>query len=629
MPSQFFGLNIAASGLRASNAALNTTANNIANAQTDGYSRQQVSQQASNALRTFTTYGCAGAGVDTIAIERVRDEFYDVKYWNNNCKYGEYEVKSYYCRTIEDYFDDDGTTGFKSIFNKMSNALQSVVSNASNDTSKAEFISSAKALTDYFNNMYGNFQELQKDINLEIKQNVDQINSLAEEISTLNKQINVIELSGTRANDLRDQREKLVDELSEIVDVDITEYPIYDQNNPDRETGGTRYIVQIAGGQTLVDANDFNTLSYTARATDEKVNQTDVDGLYKITWSNGNEFNLTNAAMEGKLKGLVEMRDGNNGANFHGKVTEVTEAVYQTDANGDPVLDAEGNKILVSPTEITVKVTEDYLKNMQECTLSDSGGVINIGNAIVYYSAWEYNEADSTYTFTMNDAKNDVNITETSHVGRDAKTEDAIKYQGIPYYMEQMNAWIRGFVDKVNDIFTVGFDAYGNEAGILFTGNKANGEQYSEDELQDDEADGLYELTAGNIAIADELIADAGLLGTRKDAGNGVEECDQIKEVITLLTSRDKFSFRNGNAGQLLESILSDVALNASNANTFCTTYQGLQTSIDNQRTSISGVDEDEEAVSLVKYQNAYTLSSKMIQVLTEIYDRLILQTGV
>lgn len=629
MPSQFFGLNIAASGLRASNAALNTTANNIANAQTDGYSRQQVSQQASNALRTFTTYGCAGAGVDTIAIERVRDEFYDVKYWNNNCKYGEYEVKSYYCRTIEDYFDDDGTTGFKSIFNKMSNALQSVVSNASNDTSKAEFISSAKALTDYFNNMYGNLQELQKDINLEIKQNVDQINSLAEEISTLNKQINVIELSGTRANDLRDQREKLVDELSEIVDVDITEYPIYDQNNPDRETGGTRYIVQIAGGQTLVDANDFNTLSYTARATDEKVNQTDVDGLYKITWSNGNEFNLTNAAMEGKLKGLVEMRDGNNGANFHGKVTEVTEAVYQTDANGDPVLDAEGNKILVSPTEITVKVTEDYLKNMQECTLSDSGGVINIGNAIVYYSAWEYNEADSTYTFTMNDAKNDVNITETSHVGRDAKTEDAIKYQGIPYYMEQMNAWIRGFVDKVNDIFTVGFDAYGNEAGILFTGNKANGEQYSEDELQDDEADGLYELTAGNIAIADELIADAGLLGTRKDAGNGVEECDQIKEVITLLTSRDKFSFRNGNAGQLLESILSDVALNASNANTFCTTYQGLQTSIDNQRTSISGVDEDEEAVSLVKYQNAYTLSSKMIQVLTEIYDRLILQTGV
>ena len=94
MPSQFFGLYIAGSGLRASNAALNTTANNIANAQTDGYSRQQATQQASEALRTFTTYGCAGAGVDTIAIERIRDSFYDVKYWSNNTNYGEFSVSS-------------------------------------------------------------------------------------------------------------------------------------------------------------------------------------------------------------------------------------------------------------------------------------------------------------------------------------------------------------------------------------------------------------------------------------------------------------------------------------------------------------------------------------------------------
>ena len=116
MPSQFFGLTIAGSGLRASNAALNTTANNIANAQTVGYSRQTVTQQAYTALRTFTTYGCAGAGVETIAIERVRDNFYDVKYWNNNSKYGEFAAKQYYMRTIEDYFNDDGTSGFVTVF---------------------------------------------------------------------------------------------------------------------------------------------------------------------------------------------------------------------------------------------------------------------------------------------------------------------------------------------------------------------------------------------------------------------------------------------------------------------------------------------------------------------------------
>lgn len=611
MPSQFFGLNIAASGLRSSNAALNTTANNISNAQTKGYSRQQVSQQASNALRTFTTYGCAGAGVDTIAIERVRDSFYDVKYWNNNSKLGEYTSKQYYMRTIEDYFkDNDGENGFKTIFDKFSNSLQSVVSNASSATSKAQAIAAAKSLTDYFNNMYGNLQELQKDINLEIKQNVDQINSIAEKIATLNKQINVIELSGSKANELRDQRELLVDQLSAIVDVDIIETPIKDSYNPDIVTGGNRYVVRIAGGQVLVDSNAYNTLNCVARATDEKVNQTDADGLYKITWENGNEFSLINATMGGTLKGLVELRDGNNGSNFNGKVSGVAD---DTDADtGLPT----GKK------KVTIEVTEDYLKNMMECTLSNTGGVINIGNTLYKYESWEFN-ADGTYTFKMDSSA----TVDASKIGKEAKTESKIKYQGIPYYMEQMNAWIRGFAEKVNDIFTSGINSNDENGCIFFTGRSGTGEEYEARDFTD--SNGYYELTAGNITINAALLKDASLLGTRSSIDVGVEECGKIKELITLLTSKEKFSFRNGSANQMLEMLLSDVSLNASNANTFCKTYQGLQTSIDNQRGSISGVDEDEEAVSLVKFQNAYTLSSKMIQTLTEIYDQLILRTGV
>lgn len=602
MPSQFFGLYIAGSGLRASNAALNTTANNIANAQTTGYSRQQVTQQANNALRTYTTYGCAGAGVDTIAIERVRDSFYDVKYWNNNSRFGEFTAKQYYMRTIEDYFNDDGTSGFKSIFNKFSASLQSVTTNASSDNSKAQFIAAAKSLTDYFNNMYGNLQELQKDINLEIKQNVDQINSIAQEIATLNKQINVIELSGTTANELRDRRELLVDELSEIVDVDITEMKIYDSDDLERETGGTRYLVKIAGGQVLVDGNDYSNLTYEARDTDQKVNQSDADGLYKIMWENGNEFSLVNASMDGKLKGLVELRDGNNGANFNGTVEAVDEANHT----------------------ITIKVNDDYLKNMRGCTLSDTGGVINIGNKICYYSSWEFDEATSTYIFTMNDA---VSPADADMVGKNAKTESKIKYQGIPYYMEQMNEWIRQFAEAVNNIFTDGVDANGDAGCILFTGISGTGNEYKADNFTDN--NGYYELTAGNFTINSALIADASLLGTRSSVDVGVEECGQIEELISLLTSKEKFSFRNGTAGQMLESLLSDVALNASDANTFYNVYNGLRNSIDNQRASISGVDEDEEAVSLVKYQNSYTLASKMIQTLTEVYDQLILNTGV
>jgi len=75
--------------------------------------------------------------------------------------------------------------------------------------------------------------------------------------------------------------------------------------------------------------------------------------------------------------------------------------------------------------------------------------------------------------------------------------------------------------------------------------------------------------------------------------------------------------------------VLSDVALNTNRANNFTNNYQYLQNSIQNQRLSVFGVDNDEEAVNLTKYQQQYNMASKMIQTLTEIYDRLILQTGV
>ncbi|GFI01462.1 MAG: flagellar hook-associated protein FlgK [Lachnospiraceae bacterium] len=610
MPSQFFGLYIAGSGLRASNAALNTTANNISNSQTIGYSRQQVTQQANLALRTFTTYGCAGAGVDTIAIERVRDTFYDMRYWDNQSKYGEFSVKQYYMKTLEDYLDDDSTSGFKSIFNQFSAALQSVTTNSSSEASKKQFIASAKALTDYFNNMYGNLQELQKDINLEIKQSVDQINSISQKIATLNKQINVVELSGASANELRDQRDLLIDELSEYVDVEVEEMPIVDVYHPERETGGHRYLVRIAGGQPLVDGNSYNTLSYVARTEGEKLNQSDADGMYRIMWANGNEFNLQNAAMGGKLKGLAQLRDGNNGANFKGVVDSVDTANHK----------------------VSIKVDSQYLKDMKGCTLSSTGGEINIGNTLYYYTGWEFDGVD-TYTFTLDD--NRLPQIDAGKVGKDVKVSSEVKYQGIPYYMEQMNEWIRGFAEAVNNIFTQGVDANGNQGCIFFTGFDGTGKEYTEDDFVAAGtpgvagANGYYELTAGNFAINSALLADANLLGTRSSADVGVEECGQIKELISMLTSKDKFSFRNGTAGQMLEMLLSDMALNASNANTFYNTYNGLRNSIDNQRSSISGVDEDEEAVSLVKFQNSYTLASKMIQTLTEVYDQLILRTGV
>ncbi len=128
-------------------------------------------------------------------------------------------------------------------------ALEELKKNAGDSTTKEQFIGYAGNLTYYFNTMAANLERMQDDVNLELKNQIEQINSYASEIASLNKQINVIEINGGRANELRDRRDLIIDKLSRIVDTKVEEQIIYDLNDPTRATGATRYIVKIAGGQ--------------------------------------------------------------------------------------------------------------------------------------------------------------------------------------------------------------------------------------------------------------------------------------------------------------------------------------------------------------------------------------------
>ena len=640
MPSQFFGLNIAYRGLLASNAALNTTANNISNVQTLGYSRQQVVQQASDALRVFQTYGCAGAGVDTISIERIRDEFYDNKFRQSNTNLGEYSIKQYYMSQMETYYADDvNTKGFKTIFDQFTiEGLQGILNNAGSTTSKSQFVGYAGNLTEYFNGMSSNLKKMQTDINQEMKLKVDEINSLSSEIAALNKQINVIELTGSKANELRDRRDVLLDQLSQIVDIETQEIPITDANNPERQTGAFRFLVKIGGGQLLVDTSDYKQLECIARTSYEKVNQTDIDGLYDIYWSDGQDFNMYGRTLGGALQGLVEMRDGNNAVNFSGTIS----ATGKTD-----IKDADGN--VKTHSTVTVDVSKDYLFDLNKCNLSDSGGKINLGNQVFYYDSWSYTcsydangNPSYSYSFVLSDnTLNDRNLT-NDRVGMNASIGTEISYQGIPYYMNQMNEWVRTFAQKFNDILNSGYDAYDKLGCDLFAGKIATDkEQYvfADEYRYDKQKNGsltvdvsnasYYKMTAENFSILAAMVEDADLLATRKDVSEGAEQYDLLDEIKEMINDKTKMSFRGSKSGEFLRCMMSDVALNAGNANTFYKNYQSITESINNQRISISGVDEDEEAINLIKFQNGYDLASKMIQTLTEIYDRLILQTGV
>ena len=640
MPSQFFGLNIAASGLRAANAALLATGNNIANATTEGYSRQRVEQEASDALRVFTKYGCAGAGVDTLAIERVRDLFYDERYRANETSLGKYQQRDYYNDLIERYYQDDNGAGFSSLFTRMQADLQGILTNKTDD-SKTNYLGSVRSLTEYFNDTAANLKQLQQTANDEIKLACDNINTIASKIVILNQQINSIELNGANANDLRDKRDLLLDELSGYVKVETKEIKVADTNDPDRETGLTRFTIHIAGGDLLVDDTSYRQLVCVARQPDERMNQDDADGLYDVKWVSSNfnynddqfrdengdlkylgTFDLGNQLMGGKLQGLVDIRDGNNSQYFYGKADKTSDAATLKKVDSGLY---EG----LYEVKITADSMPSYLQDMNKSAVADNSR-ITIGSRTYYYTGWNYN-ADGSYSFYVKPPKSaeeeSVLASEVAD-GADVRIGRAVAYQGIPYYMTQMNEWIRNYASAANEVVMSGFTASGDDPVMLLTGSKLtdSSAQYSYAELTTTNKKYQY-LTASNFEVNDVLMNDATRLPTKSDKTEGNEQVGTAQALYDVATKQN--IFRNAKAGEFLAKVQADISMNKNNSATMLATYESLELTIDNQRLSVSGVDKDEEALSLVQYQNAYTLSSKMIQTLTEIYDRLINQTGV
>ena len=626
--SQFFGLNIGYTGLQAANAALNVTGNNISNVETKGYTRQEATQVAADALRTNTSYGMAGAGVDTKSIDQIRNQYYDLKYWQNNASKGIYEIKQQYYRTIEDYFTDtEDVQGFNKVFSDMFDALDEVYKSSGDDTKKAAFLSQCKSLTEYFNNMYTSLQRLQIDANNEIENKVNEINSLASEIATLNKQINTIEVNHVKANELRDKRNLLIDQLSTIVDVKVTEVPIYTTEGGNEESGIYRYIVDIAGGQNLVNNYEYSTVECRARKGDEKVNQSDADGLYDI-YLTGIPLNLYGGSLGGQLKGLIEVRDGNNGENFSAKgefVKDTTESTVTVE---------------IDPSNPNY----DFLTDMNKVTMNMEGTIV-VGNKSLVYDSWSYDWDNHQYTFNLapSDA-NHPNNTAGGLKGKDCYIGVNIDYQGIPYYQAQMNEWVRSFAQAMNKIEISAQDEYGKQAQALFTSGSAE-KKFKEYDYEngwditippsghithfDPLFDNYLQLTAGSFNINTDMVRDVNLFGTTKDITQGQDAQDITLELSKVRVDKTKMKYRGCSSEEFLQCITSDVALGASSANNFYSNFDKISKAIVAQRTSVSGVDNDEEALNLVKFQEAYNLSSKMIQVMTEIYDRLILQTGV
>ena len=299
MRSAFFEFNVAATGLFAARAGMETVSHNIANSATPGYSRQRSLQRTHIPLTFYDGRGMYGAGAEAYGIGQTRSFYLDKKFWGENKVLGEYSVKDIQLAEIEAILADKDEYGLTAAFNNFFNSLVELETASGDDVYRIGVLKISENLALQIVSLGASLRKHQADINDEVSATVKSINTLGTQIRDLNEQIFKFESDGSRANDLRDKRILLVDELSRLVNVDVSD--------------GNKFRVYI-NGYEFVNHIDSTELQLIRRPVGMARNIMDIEGLFDMKFAGSNiDFDIYSPTLKGELKGLIDARDGNNG----------------------------------------------------------------------------------------------------------------------------------------------------------------------------------------------------------------------------------------------------------------------------------------------------------------------------
>ncbi|MGO4530753.1 flagellar hook-associated protein FlgK [Paenibacillus sp. 2TAF8] len=258
MTSTFHSIETARRSLLTQTAALSTTGHNIANANTEGFSRQKVNMQASIPMEPFaflhsTAPGQLGTGVEFDSITRVREKFLDDQYRNENTNFGSWSIQRDTLEKLEAIVNEPSDTGFRTVMDNFYKSWSDLSKNPEDVTARRIVKETTLALTDAMNQISRQLDNLNRDLNNNIEVKSSEIQGYLGNIANLNSAIVKVESLGDNANDLRDQRDLMADKLSKIVNISVLDSP----QGYEIQMGGET-LVAGAGPAVAVDAAFLN-----------------------------------------------------------------------------------------------------------------------------------------------------------------------------------------------------------------------------------------------------------------------------------------------------------------------------------------------------------------------------------
>jgi flagellar hook-associated protein 1 len=214
-------LEIARRALASQQIGMNVTSHNISNANTPGYSRQRAELIATVPIRY--TYGLLGTGVTVDSIQRIRNQFLDQQIRMANESYGNASAQQTIVSQIEANLNEPSDSGLAALMANFFNSFQDLSVHPEESGARNSVLQKGTALAQGFRRLNGSLKQLQSDIFSDVDAKVDQINSLTQQISDLNVQIVAAQAGGRDAGDQKDQRDYLVEQLSTLANINVTE----------------------------------------------------------------------------------------------------------------------------------------------------------------------------------------------------------------------------------------------------------------------------------------------------------------------------------------------------------------------------------------------------------------------
>lgn len=220
MSGLFATLNTSKGGMFAQQQYINVTSHNISNANTEGFSRQHIVLQTARPQTIAGGAGQIGTGVTVSSIERTRNQFLDYQIRKESSLLGNYGVRQDYLSEIEGIFNEPSDTGISELMSEFFDAWQTLSKNPEKSDARTVVAQKAKALADELNHTYKKLNDTKDNAAKEIQSNLFEVNTILDQLNSINKEIITVTIAGNNPNDLLDSRDLLLDELSTKFGID-------------------------------------------------------------------------------------------------------------------------------------------------------------------------------------------------------------------------------------------------------------------------------------------------------------------------------------------------------------------------------------------------------------------------